>query len=221
MSSNLVSKFRVETLVYQFTGPEKTSWLERDSQEERWIHASENSIRWLFRADPSRRRKFLRFLRAGYFGLFLVRNGEWVSHGWITQPRNRAYPPHLPRRVSDLGAYWIFYCHTRKPFRNQGIQKRLIAQFVNLVRTRQPDGMVVCDVLPNNIPSIRAAIQSGFIPFGVVVTYRLWVPFAGGLILGGEWLRDQPHFVKPGLELRNPAQHTAQNSGETVEQEVA
>jgi len=221
MLSNILSKFRVETLVYQFAGPEDTSWLEKDSREEIWISANENSIRWLFRADSSRRDKFLRFLRAGYSGLFLVRNGEWISHGWITQPGNRGYPPHLPRQVSDVGAYWIFYCHTRKPFRNQGIQKRLIAQFVNLIRTPQPDAVVLCDALPDNVASNRAAKQTGFIPFGVVVTYKLWVPLVGTVALGGQWVRDQPHYAKHGLELKSVAHLTAQDPAGSVEQEVA
>jgi RimJ/RimL family protein N-acetyltransferase len=199
----ILSKFRFKSLVYYQNGPIDSSSLDAGSSSDQWVLASESSINQLFASDRSRRRRFLRFLRSGGLGLFLVRNGEWISYGWTAQPHSKGIPPHLPRWVLHLGNNWIFYCHTREAFRGQGIYKRLIAQLVSHISARTPDAVIFLDTAPNNVQSNRAVIRTGFSPSGVIVTYKLWVPFVGSLALGGRWLREQPHF--PQYLPQNPA----------------
>jgi hypothetical protein len=207
MLPKIASKFRVEALVYRRGGPINNSWHDTGPLADSWVPASESSINWLFASDPSRRRRFLRFLHSGCLGLFLVRDGRWISHCWSTQPGSKWTPPHLPRWVWQVGACWMFYGHTREVFRGQGVQKRILAQFISLIHARNPDGEIFTDILPENVPSNRAAIRSGFTPSGVIVTYKLWVPFLGSLVLGGKWRREQPHSpqylpLEPAVKLQ-------------------
>lgn len=184
--------FRIETLVYQFTGPVDHPWFEL-SPEFRWVPACGLSVRRLFDDDAARSRKFLQFLQSGCFGYFLERGGQWITYGWCTQPRTMP-PPHLPLWAGDLGAYWIFYCHTREEFREQGHYKRLLARLVAGAHERASHPQVLCDTLPENFASRNAVLQSGFVPSGVVTAYGP----GGGLIFGGSWRRNQPH--EPRIE---------------------
>lgn len=188
MLANLASKFRIRSLVYRCTANEMSRRRELHSRCDTWIRASESAVEVLFGDDPARRGRFLRFVRAGFPGLFLVRNGEWVSYGWVTAP-GAGRPRHLPRWAGKLGAWWIFYCHTREEFRGQGNYKRLLAQLVALIRARDPAALILCDTLPENFASRSAVLQSGFVPAGEMVWYR---PLPG-IAAGGSWLPNQMH----------------------------
>jgi len=193
MLGRISQRYRVDTLVYRRDGQIDNSWLATGSAES-WIPASESAIEWLFGSDRSRRRRFLHFLRSGGLGVFLVRNGQWVSYGWSTQPGNKVHPPHLACQVCCVNAYWIFYCHIRDVFRGQGIFKHLITRLVSLIHARNPDAEILFDAHPDNVPSHRTAVRCGFMPSGVMVTYKLWIPPMGSLVLGGKWLHQRPHF---------------------------
>lgn len=186
----LLTPFRIETLVYQFTGPLDQQWLD-SPPELKWVPACGLSVRRLFRDDPARTRTFLQFLRSGCFGYFLERDGQWITYGWSMQPGS-AHPPHLPQWTSDLGACWIYYCHTREEFRGQGHYKRLLARLVAGAHERASHPLVLCDTLPDNIASRRAVLQSGFAPRGVLTTYRP----VRGMIVGGRWRRNDPHVPR-------------------------
>jgi RimJ/RimL family protein N-acetyltransferase len=187
------SKFRVDWLVYQWNGSINHLPLDAESAPGTWVPASEDSINLLFASDGSRRRKFLSFLKSDCIGLFLARDGQWIAYCWSAQPGHKGRPPHLPRRISSAGAYWIFYCHTRSTFRGQGIFKRMLAEFISLIHSRSPDAQIYLDSLPDNVPSNRAVVRSGFAPSGVIVTYNLRIPSIGNLVLGGRWLPNQQH----------------------------
>lgn len=186
----LVGPFRVETLVYQFSGPLGHQWSDC-SAEFRWVPACDLSVRRLFEDDAARSRKFLQFLHSGCFGFFLERSGQWITYGWCTQPGSIP-PPHLPAWTVGLGAYWIFYCHTREEFRDQGHYRRLLARLVGGAYERATNPLVLCDTLPENLASRRAVLQAGFAPHGVLTAYQP----VNGLILGGRWRRDEPHVPR-------------------------
>lgn len=190
--SRLVEPFRIDTLVYRFEGPLEFQWSDRISTGERWVPACDLSVRRYFGADELRCRKFLRFLRSGCFGYFLERGGKWISYGWCTQPDSAAPPPHLPRWTARLGAYWIFYCQTQEEHRNRGHYQRLLARLVAGARERASNPLVLCDTLPENFASRAAVLHTGFVPVGVLTTYRP-VP---GLVLGGDWRRDEKHLPR-------------------------
>lgn len=183
----LAAPFRFETLVYQFAGPQEHPWLDLPLAFQ-WVPATSASVRSCFHDDPARTRRFLRFLRAGCFGYFLEHGGEWVTYGWSTQPGSMP-PPHLPGWTADLGAHWIFYCHTREKFRGQGFYKRLLARLVDGVRERASNPLVLCDTRPENLASRSAILQSGFAPRGALLAYR---PLRG-VVVGGAWRRNEPH----------------------------
>jgi len=189
--SRLAARFQVETLVYEFNGPLERQWFDYRSPEETLVPACDLSVRRLFGHDEARSRKFLDFLRSGFFGYFLERGGQWITYGWCTQPGASA-PPHLPRWAGELGAYWIFYCHTHEQFRGQGHFKRLLTRLVAEARQRTENARVLCDTLPGNFASRCAALRTGFSPAGVLTTYR---PMRG-LIVGGSWRRDESHIPR-------------------------
>lgn len=189
--SRLVEPFRVETLVYRFEGPLELQWADRGLPGERWVPACDLSVHRYFAADEARCRKFLRFLRSDCFGYFLERGGEWITYGWCTQPESAA-PPHLPGWIARLGAYWIFYCHTREEYRNRGYYKRLLARLAAGAHERRSNPLVLCDTLPDNFASRIAVLQAGFAPVGVLTTYRP-VP---GIVVGGDWRRDETHVPR-------------------------
>ncbi len=194
MLSSLASMFRIEALVYQFTGfRKKQAPPAAGVARGVFFRASESSIHFLFSEDGSRRGLFLRFLRAGFSGVFLVRNGKWISYGWYTPP-GTGRPPHLPQWASQLGAYWIFYCHTREEFRNQGNYKRLVGQVVRTINARDDAAWILCDTIPDNFASRRAVLQSGFTPAGVLTSYH---PLPG-VFLQSRWDRQKEH--QPPLE---------------------
>lgn len=201
--NRLAAPFRIETLVYQFTGPLGHQWFD-DSPEFRWVPACCLSIRRLFRDDAVRSRKFLDFLDAGCFGYFLERDGQWVTYGWSTQPKSMQ-PAHLPLWVADFEAYWIFYCRTREEFRGQGHYKRLLARLVAGAYERAASPLVLCDTMPDNSVSRRAVLRAGFSPRGVLSTYR---PLPG-MIVGGRWRRDEAHAPRIERESGTPSERAA------------
>ena len=201
MLASLASLFHIETLAFQYNGALRTQPPRLGSARDEWFRASEGSIHFLFAYDPSRSRLFLHFFRAGFFGVFLVRGGRWVSYGWCTPP-GIGRPPHLPRWAGKLSAFWIFYCHTREGFRCQGNYKRVLAQIVYLAGLRARHPLIFCDTLPDNFASRNALLQSGFTPAGVITSCR---PFPG-LFLRSRWERSQPHLpVLQELDLQRSA----------------
>ena len=189
MLAGLATLFHIETLAYQFRAAPRTHPPRLGLAHDQWFRASEGSIHFLFSADPARRRLFLHFFRCGFFGVFLVRAGRWIGYGWCTPP-GIGRPPHLPRWAGSLGAYWIFYCHTREGFRCQGNYKRVLAQIVYLAGLRTRNPLILCDTLPHNFASRNALLQSGFAPAGVITSCR---PLPG-LFLNSRWERSQPHL---------------------------
>lgn len=184
--SRLAQFFRVETLVYQYAGAGAQC---ADLPEGfAWHPATEASVRKLFAQDSPRRRRFLRFLRSGWFGFFLAGGDEWITYGWCTPPAT-PHPPHLPRWAGGLGAYWIFYCHTREEFRGKGHYQRLLSRLVCGAYQRAGAPLVLCDTLPGNLASRRAVIKAGFSPAGVLEAFRP----VRGLVIGGGWQREAMH----------------------------
>lgn len=185
-------RFIARTVVYEYAGalvPVPTG-----SDEWRIAHARE--IDSVFCADPQRRDRFQRYVDARYAGIVLVRGGRWISYGWCTNPQSQA-PPHLPRWVGSLGAYWIFGCHTHAAFRHQGIYKELLARLVALVRESYTSAKIYIDTHVDNMPSRRGILASGFKPCGVFSTYRVWAPLVGTQVVGGRWRNDEPHPTSP------------------------
>lgn len=201
----MISKFRVEWLVYRLDDPVSTSLPDIGSSSDRWIIADESSIQRFFASKHLLRRRFQHFLRSGCLGLFLIRDDRWVAYAWSMQPGSRGHPPHLLRRTLPADAYWIFYCHTHADFRGQGIFKRVLVQLISIIQARSADAPIYVDVLPGNVPSNRAVTRTGFIPSGVIIVYKLWLPLGGGLVFSGKWMRDRPHFPQhsmPGPAIR-------------------
>lgn len=192
--------YPVQTLVYQFAGPMEP--VPAGLGVGTWIPAGQSSVNLLFAEDAERRRRFLRFLDMGAWGIFLVRNLEWVAYGWVTPP-GIANPPHLPRWTRFLGAHWIFYCHTRAEHRRKGFYKSLLRQIVDRIRARDESARILCDTLPENFASRRAVLQSGFVPKGVVTSYHFNLPPFGGFTFGGCWQTKEPH--RPEMAIATPA----------------
>jgi hypothetical protein len=183
---------RLQTLVFQFAEEPHDS-IQAAPLPGAWMRTSLNSINLLFAHDADRRQRFLRFLRAGAWGLFLVHNSKWAAYGWCTSPGGPR-PPHLPRWSRSLGAHWIFSCHTRTEFRRKGFYRRMLRQLVDSIRARTDDPLILCDTLPENFASRGAVLRSGFIPRGVVNTYYIGVPYLGGITFGGCWRPEEPHW---------------------------
>jgi RimJ/RimL family protein N-acetyltransferase len=161
-----------------------------------WLLADEDNVATYFASDPYLGAQFLEFLERGCIGLILVNDVEWVSYGWISQPAGM-HPNHLPKWTTDVGAYWIFFCRTQEKYRGQGCYKRMLARMVDLIRDRNATAEILIDTDATNIPSRRAIISAGFIPAGLMTTYRLpsW-RFRDRLIYG-RWRPDQSHPPLP------------------------
>jgi RimJ/RimL family protein N-acetyltransferase len=205
-SSDLEMKLRfiTKTVVYESTGPSDGRASLSGLEESGWQLADSRTVQVVFRDDPRRLQRFQSYLRANYVGLFLVRGGQWISYGWYSHPHSGG-PPHLPRWSGKLGACWIFGCHTRPSFRQQGFYKELLARLTAIARQRQPGMEIYIDTYVNNVPSRKAILASGFEPCGVATTYRGWAPMVGSCVLAGRWRRGEAHPEMGGGILGVPA----------------
>ena len=188
----IASGIRAKTLVYRFTGPPERWRVESRTAREAWIRASQSSIALLFAADGQRRHRFLRFLRSGFLGYFLVREDKWIGYGWCATP-DSGRPPHLPRWAGGVGAYWIFECCVRHGACPEGSCQQLLAHLVTFAFVRESSPLLLCEMQPENLTWRQAALQAGFTPLGVLSAYRLWFPGVGAIALGGIWRRDVVH----------------------------
>jgi hypothetical protein len=170
---------------------------------EEWVPASASNIESLFSADPQRCELFLHFLDSGCAGLFLVRDGTWLCHGWYSEPGS-ALPAHLPPACRRRGGYWIFFCRVREGFRGQGYYKGLLLNVVSSIRARDPLAQVDIDTEPGNFPSRHAIQACGFLPRGIIVRYKLGIPSKWRMVVG-QWYSGLPH---PPYEAALPSRTT-------------
>jgi len=182
---NAASRFIRKTLVFRHSRKTGSDLGELWPPGAQWLAASPETISLLFAADRRRHRGFQGFLDRGWLGMFLAREEEWIAYSWATPPGSGS-PPHLPRWVGELGAYWIFYCHTKQQFRGNGVYRRLLAQMVARLNERKPSA-IYADVLVENLASQRAMLASGFDRDGEMTTYNLWIPRVKSVVLGGRW----------------------------------
>ncbi len=185
-------RFVTRTLVYEYATAGTDVSAPVGPSDEDWRFATREEVESVFRDDPERIRRFHSYLNARHSGLLLLRGGKWVSYGWCRAPRCSG-PPHLPKSMDLLGAYWIFGCHTHRSFRGQGIYKALLARLIALAVKKGPSSKIFIDTHAENTASRCAILGSGFEPCGVILTFRLWSPFGGAHIVGGSWRRDAPH----------------------------
>jgi len=190
---DILSKCKAKTLVFRYggTGEARTRTEDGPASDE-WVTADSQSVNSLFERDRGLAERFRHFLKAGCLGVFLVRDRQWISYGWSSQP-GHGHPPHLSQRVSAAGAYWIFFCHTREGFRGQGVYRRLLHRIVVLVIGREPAATIYVDAYAGNTPSRQAILSVGFSPGGVMTTYKLWLPRVGSFVLASYWRRNETH----------------------------
>jgi hypothetical protein len=187
----LGSKFRGVSLVFRYHGSTSSAKQAACATLGTWETATRENIYSHFGADAKLCKHFLHLLDQGHSGLFLLGPKGWISYGWISHPGNR--PPHLPRWISRLGAYWIFYCHTKQTYRGQGCYKSSLTRLSQLILNTTPTATIFIDTEPENAASRRAILSSGFSPGGIVITYKLWIPRVREWPLGGRWLRGDSH----------------------------
>lgn len=187
---SLLSKFKTDFLVFRHD--DKTPPNLQGGTCGSWMLADSQNIESLFGKDRDMTRRFNHFLSIGAMGVFCSLGGEWVSYGWSSKPGKQA-PPHLPKWVGKHGNYWIFHCHTREKFRGKGYYKQLLSHMTRTIRTDDSDTAIYIDTLPDNTPSRRAIHATGFAPYGVITTYKLWIPHVGDWILEGNWAQKEPH----------------------------
>lgn len=125
----------------------------------------------LFGSAP-RAELFPAWLRAGYRGLLLTEDGEWVCIGWLATPSS---PPavHLPSWAG--GAFWIFNCHTRAERRGEGHYQRMLVGLVRLAAELGcDDGQgVFVDAMAANVPAVKAIERVGFRRAGRVIHFEI------------------------------------------------
>ena len=192
---HLVSRFRSKLTVFRHADAGSDPAVTHPAGET-WVLADPAGIDALFARDAALRKHFRRFLEAGCIGVFLTRDEQWVSYGWISTPDGWV-PPHLPRWVARLGGYWFFHGHTKQAFRGQGCFKRLLARRVAVIKERDPEGAIYVDTDVSKFASRRALQSVGFRACGVLITYKLWVPRLGSRVLYGSWSRNETHPPVP------------------------
>jgi GNAT superfamily N-acetyltransferase len=178
--------------VYEYTAGRDEAFVPPAAEGDEWRIADAASIQRVFGEDPRRGSRFHRYVAAQHTGLLLMRGEQWISYGWCRKPGG-PNPPHLPRRISGLDAYWIFGCHTREPYRCRGIYKQLLARLIALACHNHQPVRICIDTHEGNIASRRAILASGFRPCGTFSTYRMWIPALRTQIVGGRWRREEVH----------------------------
>jgi GNAT superfamily N-acetyltransferase len=192
--SGLAARLTYYTLVFRFDPDFVSAHPQAGNPNDEWHTADPDTTARFFSAERDARLKsrFLGFLRSGSFGLFLIREGQWAAYGWCSTPE-RSHPPHMPSSAAHLGAHWFFYFHTRQDLRGQGILKRLIPRVLQFVSSHHSHPLVLADTLPDNIPTQRALLSTGFFPNGVYTIRRITVPRLGAFPLSGSWNPRTPH----------------------------
>lgn len=201
--AGIAAAFTSRTLVFRFDPAVAIAPLPGDNPADQWLIADRENIDRYFTHQPQRNR-FLGFLRSGSQGIFLVRDAEWIAHVWCVRPGG--HPPHLPRSAGRLGAWWLFYGHTRERYRGHGLYKRILRRAVQLIRAQDSNAVILGDTIIDNTPSQRALLHTGFLPSGIFLTRRLSVPRLGSLPLFGRWERTAPHPAPGGdIPLSTPS----------------
>ncbi|MGH9716847.1 MAG: GNAT family N-acetyltransferase [Candidatus Acidiferrales bacterium] len=186
-------RFITRTVAYVGTGrPAAADWSTGGSDGAEWQLATPRAVQAAFRDDPQRHRRFHFYLKAKYWGLILIRDGQWISYGWCSHPQS-AGPPHLPRWIGKSCAPWIFGCHTHPSFRQRGFYKQMLSRLMALIRQQEITTKIYIDTRANNVASRRAILTRGFEPCGVITTYRAWVPLVGSYVVAGRWRRGEEH----------------------------
>jgi GNAT superfamily N-acetyltransferase len=162
-----------------------------------WVLANRANVRSLFAGDPERRERFSYFLDRGCTGLFFVRDGECLCHGWYSDPGSRL-PGHMPPWCRRKGEYWVFSCRVHEASRRHGLYKELLRRIVASIRTRHPSARIHIDTNARNAPARRAIQACGFAQCGVIITYKIGIPSKWRTILG-RWQPERPHPAQLAL----------------------
>jgi hypothetical protein len=166
---------------------------------EECVPLDERTVPWLFDGHGKRVKRFQGFLKDGFSGVALVRDGRCTSFGWFSQPGTSG-PEHLPRWIRDLDSYWVFHAHTATDMRGQGCFTRVLGHIVEIAKRRHPAAFVYADTDLDNVSSRRAMLSAGFTPNGVIRTYRLTLPCIGNVITKGSWRRSETHPLIVSIE---------------------
>lgn len=189
---------RVECLVYKNTGEQPVHRLTVDRF--RWRFFDPESVNFFFLAEPALQKTFHRFLKRKFVGVLFYNADQWAAYCWMTTPRT-GQPPHLPSWTGKLGAYWLFYSHTRDEYRGQGLYKNALKLLINEARNREKGGspLIYGDTDAGNIAPRHTLFTLGFRPDGVLVCYRFSLPGLLSFTLG-RWHRDRAHPpLQPGV----------------------
>lgn len=190
-----MNPIRKVRLVYQL--PPSWTAKENDLPAFKWVTADNKNVVTLFADNRGRKNEFLKFLRKKFIGIVLYESSSWASYAWMSRP-SRFGPPHLPGWIQGLEVFWIFCCRTREEFRGRGLYKLALKLIIEQAFREQRDASVLIDVLPDNIPSRHGIISAGFVPKGVITSYKLGIPNLKWWAWG-RWDTDCAHPELPGI----------------------
>lgn len=158
------------------------------------VKAEAESIVQYFNGS-SRKNTFLRHLKNGSSGYFLVSENEWVTYAWMSVPESKL-PKHIPFWVKDENVYWIYYCRTKENFRGNGFYKAALKMLIIEAYEKSGDPKIFIDTISNNVSSRRAILSSGFLPEGIITAWS--IKFLKMHILTiGLWKRHTQHPALP------------------------
>jgi hypothetical protein len=180
---DLLARTRSTSLVFRYPAAVEPPVPSPCEGRDEWVFATESTISLLFAREPDRRDILLQFLKAGCAGLLLVRDGQWLCHGWYSLPGS-ALPCHLPLSCRRRGGYWVFFCRVREGFRGQGFYKALLVKTVSSIRAADPLASIEIDTEPDNLASRHAIQASGFLRIGMIVSYKFGIPSRWRRIVG-------------------------------------
>ncbi|WP_370584414.1 GNAT family N-acetyltransferase [Ornithinimicrobium cryptoxanthini] len=119
------------------------------------------------RADPPTAAFAAAVKSTADIGLFAMKGGRVVGHGWVRKipgPR-RTRPEHI--RVPETSCL-IRNCYVSLDCRGQGVYRALLVQLALAAASEWPERWILIDTEVSNMASRRGIVGAGFEPVGMV-----------------------------------------------------
>ncbi|MBN2354933.1 GNAT family N-acetyltransferase [candidate division KSB1 bacterium] len=123
--------------------------------------------------EPGRYKLFIKFLYAGYIGVYCDSGGKILAYGWgmVHRGDERFFSNnHLP--LSD-GEGHIFYCYTKEAFRGHNLYSGIIYRLAETIFAEGAH-LLWIDTNDDNLPAQKGILKVGFRLYGIMTNVFLF-----------------------------------------------